>query len=445
MLARRSLLTCEPNTRQELNVRLRLAAILALFLGATLALGISPAGAAEGDPITTVSGRLVNASDNQAPVPGVTINVTAGDGTTQSAVTDSDGRYRLDVPAVGETTIAIDTSTFPEGVSMGEGSPSKLKVTLDSGRPVFTPIFSVGQGEANTNTWVDRVPQIVYQGLYFGLIMALGSLGLSMIYGTTGLSNFAHGELVTFGAIVAYTFNVTLNMNIWISAVIAVVLSAAFGLLQDTLFWRKLRKRGTGLIALMIVSIGLQFLLRNIFQFFTGGRTLNYNEYATPAGIALGPITYSNRDLVLMGVAILLLAIAIVGLQRTRIGRATRAIADNPALSASTGINVDRVITVVWTVGTLLAGTCGVLLGFSQSVKFDLGAQILLVMFAAITVGGLGSIWGAVIGSLLVGVLIEASTLVIPSELKIASAMFLLIAILLIRPQGIFGRKERVG
>jgi len=426
-------------------VRLRLAAILALFLGATLALGISPAGAAEGDPITTVSGRLVNASDNQAPVPGVTINVTAGDGTTQSAVTDSDGRYRLDVPAVGETTIAIDTSTFPEGVSMGEGSPSELKVTLDSGRPVFTPIFSVGQGEANTNTWVDRVPQIVYQGLYFGLIMALGSLGLSMIYGTTGLSNFAHGELVTFGAIVAYTFNVTLNMNIWISAVIAVVLSAAFGLLQDTLFWRKLRKRGTGLIALMIVSIGLQFLLRNIFQFFTGGRTLNYNEYATPAGIALGPITYSNRDLVLMGVAILLLAIAIVGLQRTRIGRATRAIADNPALSASTGINVDRVITVVWTVGTLLAGTCGVLLGFSQSVKFDLGAQILLVMFAAITVGGLGSIWGAVIGSLLVGVLIEASTLVIPSELKIASAMFLLIAILLIRPQGIFGRKERVG
>ena len=195
----------------------------------------------------------------------------------------------------------------------------------------------------------------------------------------------------------------------------------------------------------MIVSIGLQFLLRNIFQFFTGGRTLNYNEYTTPAGIELGPIIYSNRDLVLMGIAIVLLAVAIIGLQRTRIGRATRAIADNPALSASTGINVDRVITVVWTAGTLLAGTCGVLLGFSQSVKFDLGAQILLVMFAAITVGGLGSIWGAVIGSLLVGVLIEASTLVIPSELKIASAMFLLIAILLVRPQGIFGRKERVG
>lgn len=426
-------------------MRLRIAAILALLAGAFISLGISPAHATEGDPVTTVSGRLVNASEDRAPVAGVTITITAGDGTTQSAVTDADGRYKLEVPAVGETKIKVETSTLPDGVKMEEGSRSELTVTLDSGRPAFTPIFSIGQGEANTNTWLNRLPQIIYQGLYFGLIMALGSLGLSMIYGTTGLSNFAHGELVTFGAIVAYTFNVTLGMSIWIAALLAIGLSAAFGFVQDTLFWRKLRRRGTGIIALMIVSIGLQFLLRNIYQFFTGGRTLNYGEYTTPAGIELGPITYSNRDLVLMGISIALLAGVIIALQRTRIGRATRAISDNPALSASTGINVDRVITVVWTVGTLLAGTCGVLLGFSQSVKFDLGAQILLVMFCAITVGGLGSIYGAVIGSLLVGVLIEASTLVIPSELKIASAMFLLIAILLVRPQGLFGRKERVG
>ncbi|MEJ7755588.1 MAG: branched-chain amino acid ABC transporter permease [Nocardioidaceae bacterium] len=134
-----------------------------------------------------------------------------------------------------------------------------------------------------------------------------------------------------------------------------------------------------------------------------------------------------------------------LALSRTRIGRATRAIADNPSLAASTGINVNRVITIVWTVGTLLAGTCGVLLGFSQSVKFDLGAQILLVMFAAITVGGLGSIWGAIVGSLVVGMLIEMSTMVIPSELKIAAALFVLILILLVRPQGLFGRRERIG
>lgn len=427
-------------------MRLRHAAIFALLIGALFVLiGASPATAVDDTPVTVVSGKLVDASNDRAPVPGVTINVKTGDGQTLSVVTDAEGSYSIDVPAVGKTTIALDTGSFPKGVKMDKGARTELTLVLDAGRTQFTPIFEIGNNGVQATTWIDRVPQIVYNGLYFGIILSLGSLGLSMIYGTTGLSNFAHGELVTFGAIVAYTFNVTLGINIWLSAVIAMVLSAGFGFFQDTWFWRKLRHRGTGVIALMIVSIGLQFLLRNIFQFFTGGRTLNYGEYTTPEGIALGPIIYSTRDLVLMGVAITMLAIVIIGLQRTRIGRATRAIADNPDLSASTGINVDRVITVVWTVGTLLAGTCGILLGFSQSVKFDLGAQILLVMFAAITVGGLGSIPGAIIGSLLVGVLIETSTLVIPSELKIASALFLLILVLLVRPQGLFGRKQRIG
>lgn len=427
-------------------MRLRHAAIFALLIGALFVLiGASPATADDATPVTVISGKLVDASNDRAPVPGVTINVTTGDGQTLSVVTDAEGSYNLEVPAVGKTTIALDTSTFPKGVKMDEGARTELTLELDAGRGQFTPIFDIGNNGVQATTWIDRVPQIVYNGLYFGIILSLGSLGLSMIYGTTGLSNFAHGELVTFGAIVAYTFNVTLGINIWIAAVIAMILSAGFGFVQDTLFWQKLRHRGTGVIALMIVSIGLQFLLRNIFQFFTGGRTLNYGEYTTPRGIDLGPVTYSIRDLVLMAVAIAMLTTVIVGLQRTRVGRATRAIADNPDLSASTGINVDRVITVVWTIGTLLAGTCGILLGFSQSVKFDLGAQILLVMFAAITVGGLGSIPGAIIGSLLVGLLIEMSTLVIPSELKIASALFLLILVLLVRPQGLFGRKQRIG
>lgn len=426
-------------------MRLRTTAILALLMGAFVALGVSPANAADGDPVTVISGKITNASNNNEPIEGVTITATAADGTVATIKTDADGTYSLEVPALGETTIELDTSTLPDGVEMAEGSVTKLTVNLDAGRPTFAPIFRVGERDVEQATWVDRVPQILYQGTYFGVILALGSLGLSMIYGTTGLSNFAHGELVTFGAIVAYTFNVTLEMNIFVSALLAIALSAAFGFLQDTLFWRRLRHRGTGLIALMIVSIGLQFFLRNVYQFFTGGRTLNYNDYIIVTGRQLGTITYAYRDLIILGIAALMLAVVVFALQRTRIGRATRAISDNPALSSTTGINVDRIITVVWTVGTLLAGTCGLLLGFSQSIKFDLGAQILLVMFCAIVVGGLGSIWGAILGSVLVGVLVEASTLVLPPELKIGAAMFLLIAILLIRPQGIFGRKERVG
>ena len=126
-------------------------------------------------------------------------------------------------------------------------------------------------------------------------------------------------------------------------------------------------------------------------------------------------------------------------------GKATRAVADNPALSASTGINVDRVIALVWTGGAALAGLSGFLLGMTQGFDYQLGFKILLLVFAAVTLGGLGTIWGALLGSLVVGLFIELSTLIIPSELNFAGALAVLIVVLLFRPQGLLGRAERVG
>ena len=224
-----------------------------------------------------------------------------------------------------------------------------------------------------------------------------------------------------------------------------VVMSAGFGWLNDRGLWRPLRHRGTGLIAMMIVSIGLQFLLRNIYQYFTGGRSLTYREYVTPQPHTLGPIDYTYRDIILVVISLLVLVAVTLALQYTRLGRATRAVADNPALAASTGINVNRVILTVWIVGTALAGLGGSFLGFSQSVTYQLGAQVLLLIFAATCVGGLGSIWGAMLGSVIIGLFVELSTLVIPSQLKYAGAMVLLIIVLLVRPQGLLGRAQRVG
>jgi branched-chain amino acid transport system permease protein len=145
------------------------------------------------------------------------------------------------------------------------------------------------------------------------------------------------------------------------------------------------------------------------------------------------------------GVAIAVLVVVILALSKTRLGRATRAVSDNPALASATGINVSQVITLVWVVGGALAALCGVFLGFTMGVTFTIGQLILLLLFAAVTVGGLGSIWGALIGSLIIGLLIELSTLVIPSDLKNAGALVLLALILLFRPQGLLGRKERIG
>ena len=453
-------------------MRLRTAAVLALLAGILLSFWSSAAhatssepsseqltrssgtpvafdnGDGQGDnkgPVTTITGTLRNSAENNAPVEGVTIRVTTTDGEELEDVTDENGQYAIEAPATGKTTVELVTDSLPDDVKVREDIQNPLTVTLSPGRSELTTVFAIGPDTRNVQQWYERIPQTVWDGAVFGVFLALGALGLSMIFGTTGLTNFAHGELVTFGAIMTYVFNVAAGLPIWLAAVIALVLSAIFGFAQDKWFWRPLRRRGTGLIALMIVSIGLQFFLRNLYQYGTGGQTLNYDAYTTPESNRFLGVDYSVRDLVLVLVALVLLGAVTLGLQKTRIGRATRAVADNPALAASSGINVDRVITWVWTVGMTLAGACGVLLGFTQSVKFDMGAQILLVMFAAITVGGLGSIWGAMIGSVIVGILIESSTLIIPAELKIATALFALVVVLLVRPQGLLGLKERVG
>ena len=134
-------------------------------------------------------------------------------------------------------------------------------------------------------------------------------------------------------------------------------------------------------------------------------------------------------------------------LLRTRTGKAIRAVSDNPDLASTTGINTDRIILIVWVVGAGLAGLGGILLGLEQQVRWDMGFSLLLLMFAAITLGGLGNPFGALVGGIVIGLFVELWTWVLPSviELKNLGALLALILILLIRPQGILGRKERVG
>ena len=434
----------------ELRRHVSMSLLVSLLITALLALAGSTAAAAAHDedkPGNLVTGQLKDTSNNGAPVEGVTIEVTGPDGQGYTATSDAEGVWEVFVPgdSGGRFTVTIDESSLPEGASMREGRPTTLTPTALPNQTLRIN-FDIGVDTRDVATKWDQVPEKLYSGLLFGLMLALGALGLNMIFGTTGLTNFAHGELITFGAMATYMFNAVFGWNFAMAGLMAVALAALFGWLQETALWRPLRHRGTGLIAMMIVSIGFQFLLRNLFQYFTEGRTESYADHTTPAGHDFnGWFTYSYRDLVLAGIAILVLVGVTAGLSFTRLGRATRAVADNPALAAATGIDVDRVIKLVWIVGTALAGLCGVFLGFSLQVTFQIGQLTLLLLFAAVCVGGLGSVWGALIGSLLIGLLIEMSTLVIASDLKNAGAMLLLIVVLLIRPQGLLGRKERIG
>jgi branched-chain amino acid transport system permease protein len=196
---------------------------------------------------------------------------------------------------------------------------------------------------------------------------------------------------------------------------------------------------------MMIVSIGLSLLLRYLFLYQFGGGTESYADYRGQAGVAFGPIRLRPLDFISMAIATVVLVAVGLALLRTRLGKATRAVSDNPALAAASGIDVDRVIRSVWVAGAALAGLAGILLGLAQQINFQMGFQILLLVFAAVTLGGLGTAFGALVGSLIVGVFVEVSTLVVPTELKNVGALAVLIIILLFRPQGILGRAERIG
>ena len=390
----------------------------------------------------TLQGRLVNEGE---PLEGVTVTVTTADGTdVGEAESDEEGRFVVPLPEAGEYTITLDEDTLPEGVAIREGRSAEVTLPVAVGQQ-RNVLFPLGEGTRNVQTKLDRLPTLAVEGLQFGLIVALAAVGLSLIYGTTGLTNFAHGELITLGALLGYWIYGNGRLPFVAAGLLAVVAAGVLGGAQDRFLWRPLRKRGTGLIAMLVVTIGLALFLRYFFLYLFGGASQPFRAYESQSPISLGPIDITPRALISMAIAVVVLLVVAYALLRTRIGKATRAVADNPALASSSGIDVERVIQVVWISGAALAGLAGILLGMAQQVSFQLGFQILLLVFAAVTLGGLGTAFGALVGSLVVGIFTQVSTLFIPSELKNAGALAILILILLVRPQGILGRAERVG
>ncbi|MGF1663565.1 MAG: branched-chain amino acid ABC transporter permease [Kineosporiaceae bacterium] len=429
---------------------------LIVALGLFLVMPVAVAGAAtpedaepEGE---TINVRLFD-DETREPVPDTTIRVLQGDEELDEGETDTDGLVSFSVPEPGEYDVELDVESLPEEYSGLGLAQNPFTTRVDPGTPRTVALRLVeGAGDGGVEVpgpvadipW-NTLPQLVVSGLRFGLVLALAAIGLSLVFGTTGLTNFAHGELVTFGALITFALHVVAGLPLLVATPLMLALAVGFGWLQDTAIWSRLRQRGIGLIAMMIFSIGFSFFLRYGFLYFFGGDTVFYRDFSGQAGLALGPVRVRPLDLVSMGLAVVILLAVAFALLYTRIGKATRAVSDNPALASASGIDVERVIRVVWVAGTFLAALAGMLLGLSQGMDWLLGFQILLLIFAAVVLGGLGTAFGAIVGALTVGLLIEVSTLVIPPELKNVGALAVLIIILLVRPQGLLGRRERVG
>jgi branched-chain amino acid transport system permease protein len=302
-----------------------------------------------------------------------------------------------------------------------------------------------GSYSADTSKF-DELLQSTVNGLRLGLLLALASVGLSLIYGTTGLSNFAHAEQVTLGGMLGYLLINQHGLGIWIGGLFVVILCAFTGWFQDRVLWQPLRRRGLGLTQMMIVTIGLSLALQYVYQYLVGARTVRVVQ-DNPSVSHFGSVTITNQSLVAMGISVVVLAIVGYALLRTRIGRATRAVSDNPALASASGIDTDRVIRLVWTVAMGLAGLSGLLYALvTNGIKWDSGLQILLLLFAAVTLGGLGTAFGALLGALIIGLVVELSPVLgMPGDFKYATALLILILLLLVRPQGLLGKPQRVG
>ena len=423
-----------PEVRRRVLLRLLLVSVFATGL-AMLVPGIA---GAQGEQL-----RGTLQTSRSGPIEGVEITVSTESGDEIDTVqTDDEGRWEVDLPGPGVYEVTINADDLPDSVEL-TGEESRT-VTVDPGRqqPVNFPLDDGSRGAGG-----GTIPavQLLVDGLRFGLLIAITAVGLSLIFGTTGLTNFAHGELVTIGAVVAWYINVRGGVPLIPATLIAMVVGAGVGALNELGLWRPLRRRGTGLVAALVVSIGLSLALRYLIQIVYGGFSNPYGQYQAQRAVNYGLFTLTNRSLASIVISLAVLLLVAVMLQRTRIGKAMRAVADNRDLAASSGINVNQVILVVWMMGGALAALGGVLLGLSDQVQWDMGFRLLLLMFAGVTLGGLGTAYGALVGSIIVGVFVQMSTLVIPSDVKYVAGLLLLIVILVIRPQGILGSRARIG
>jgi branched-chain amino acid transport system permease protein len=291
--------------------------------------------------------------------------------------------------------------------------------------------------------------ELIVIGLIMSSIIALGAIGLTLIYGILKFANFAHGDLMTVGAYIAFlTFAggghigpLSFGFGMILAILAAMVAVAAISVLIDRLVYRPLRRRNANLVILAMASLGMAIIVRSLVYLGWGPNQKFYvaglqQAHQFPFGVTLKP------DQMFIGAtAIVCVAAVYYLLYRTKLGRAMRATADNMELARVAGIDTERVVIATWAIGGALAGLAGVLLGIQSHLMPEMGFIFILPLFAASILGGVGSPHGALVGALIVGVSQEVSTEWISPAYKPSIAFILLFAILLVRPRGIFGMK----
>lgn len=301
--------------------------------------------------------------------------------------------------------------------------------------------------------------ELVVNGLFVGAIIALGAIGLSLLYGILNFAHIAHGDFMTLGAYIAFFLlgtvfpsmglestglgPFTFGYPLFLVIPLTMLILAAIAIGLDISVYRLLRRRGVSRVLLAMTSLGVAIALRGIVQVIWGGGTEQYPRlskpfYQLPMGVRIPP------DSIFIGALVLVLVVALyLFLTRTKMGKAMRATSDNLELARVSGINTERVIWWTWAIGAALAATAGVLLAIFQAQLYPImGWRFVIPLFAAVILGGIGNPYGALVGALIIGVSAEVSTQWLTPAYKPAIAFLIMIVTLLLRPRGIFGVKD---
>lgn len=281
-----------------------------------------------------------------------------------------------------------------------------------------------------------QLAQLVLNGVAVGSVIALAAVGLTLTYGILRLSNFAHGDFMTLGSYLTLVVN-SLGVNIWLSMLVAAGVTVGGILVTEWLIWAPLRSRRTDATTLVIVSIGLALLIRNGIILVWGGSNRRY-DLPVPEAVQLLGLRIPQYDLVVIGLAIVAIATLHYLLQNTKIGKAMRAVADDLDLSRVSGIDVEQVILWTWVIAGVMTALGGSMLGLTEGIRPNMGWFLLLPMFSAVVLGGIGNPYGAIAGAFVIGIAQEVSTYFLPGEYKLGVALLLMVAVLLFRPQGLF-------
>jgi len=303
--------------------------------------------------------------------------------------------------------------------------------------------------------------QIVADGLIIGSVTSLGAIGLSLTVSIAGFSNFSHGELLAWGAYFAFIVATELTSmqeglaapigpfsfgwGLVMAVVAAAAITAVLALALDTVLFKRLRKQDS--ITLVIASFGAALVLRNLLLFWQGGVPKYFSQNLQIAIPLLprsfwGGLRFTPDQFLVLALTLAIVTGLHLFLRYSVLGRSMRATSVNPGLAQVTGIDTERVLRTTWLIGGALAALAGVFAGITVQLRPTMGAELLLPLFAAVILGGIGSVWGSVLGGLLVGLAESASVTLMGAEYRTAAAFIVLIVILLVKPNGLFGESS---